>query len=354
MRRLRAEWEKQEAILMAFPHKRSDWAEHIDEARECFCHIIEQILAFENVVLCVDNEDKQGMQILQDRFSSYLESNVLDSKARLILVSIPTNDTWARDFGGIGVEESSKTNKIIDFGFNGWGLKFPACFDNQITQNLYKLSAHNSYLAKLFPTSPIKADLILEGGSIESNGNGILLTNTQCLLESNRNPHLSQAQIESKLKEYFGLKEVLWLTRGYLAGDDTDGHIDMLARFITPHSIAYIKCDDPNDEHYEELCAMERELQNLRQSDGTPYNLIALPFTQAIYDKVGERLPTSYANFLFINGAILVPTYGDQNDDKALEILSQACPQHQVIGVDCHTLILWHGSLHCITMQLYG
>lgn len=361
--RLKAEWEEQIAILMAFPHKNSDWAIHIEVARECFVRIIEQILYFESVILCVDINDDEGMALLHTHFKKHItfaQNETFKSYNQqygLHIVRVPTNDTWARDFGGISVEAEGGI-ALFDFVFNGWGLKYPANYDNQITQNIVCEAFKNTHLSPLVKRifssyRLIKTNMILEGGSIESNGAGVLLTNTQCLLEKNRNPHLSQDEIESKLKEYFGLDSVLWLTQGYLAGDDTDSHIDTLARFISEDTIAYITCDDKQDEHFESLKSMEAELRALKQSNGEPYKLIPLPFTQAIYDERGQRLPASYANFLFVNGGLLVPTYGDKNDKKALEILSLALPTRRVVGVDCRSLILWHGSLHCVSMQVY-
>lgn len=384
--RLKAEWEEQSAIFMAFPHTNSDWARHINAARACFIDIIEHIICFECVILCVDVADSEGLKALHKHFKSNnlaqnatqkaLDSRVAryfsqDIKREVIInpiskyatkptfslhiVRVETNDTWARDFGAISVEvrknaETSKRTsnsakqgniRLLDFGFNGWGLKFSANFDNAITRKVFK--------SGLISTK----ELVLEGGSIDSNGAGVLLTNTQCLLESNRNPHLSKTQIERKLKRYFGLKSLLWLNSGFLAGDDTDSHIDTLARFITPDTIAYIACDEPKDMHYSALKAMESELKALRQPNNKPYKLIKLPFTKPIFDSDKVRLPASYANFLFVNNALLVPIYGDKNDSLALQILAKALPQHKIIGIDCRTLILWHGSLHCVSMQVY-
>lgn len=376
--RYKAEWEEQIAILMAFPHTRSDWAMYIESARTCFINIIEQILCFENVILCVDKDDSEGMSCLceyfvsstllnkenaqseqNNRFTRYIRTFLRDdidshsifspilprlqkmSNFGLYIIRVATDDTWARDFGGLSIE-SNGTLKILKFIFNGWGEKFPAHNDNAIIESIFK----KEHIQTI--------DMVLEGGSIESNGDGVLLTNTQCLLEAHRNPHLNQMEIELQLKRYFGLDSVLWLQHGYLSGDDTDSHIDTLARFISADSIAYITCEDSNDEHYIALKQMEEELRSLRQSNGEAYRLIPLPFTRAIYDKNHQRLPSSYANFLFVNGALLVPTYNDENDKKAIDILAKALPSHNVIGIDCSSLILWHGSLHCVSMQLYG
>lgn len=395
-RRLKAEWEEQSAILLAFPHENSDWAAHIDDARECFGDIIAAIARFEDVLVCVDVEDTQGLAFLRARFGGAgLDSGAdatLDSKVdsgvnsspessalkitpftttalnnRIKLAFVPTNDTWARDFGAISVEnlapqdttpkhnttqskqtsaQTQQKTRLINFVFNGWGLKFGANFDNQITPNLHKIGALKGALES--------HAFVLEGGSIDTDGAYSALTTSACLLEPNRNATYTKSDIEKKLHDTLGIKRVLWLTNGYLAGDDTDSHIDMLARFLTPDTIAYIACDDESDEHYDSLCTMEQEILALRTIDGAPYNLVRLPFVSAIYDEGGARLPASYANFLFVNGALLVPTYADKNDEAALQMLREALPNRQVIGVDARTLIRWHGSLHCVTMQLYA
>lgn len=337
MKRMRAEWEKQRAVLFALPHLSSDWAEYLQEARENFIAIFRQVLRFEDVILVIDPRDLEGRQIIEEIFGREIKER------RLRIYTILCNDTWARDFGAINLLDGER-NVLLDFGFNGWGLKFASNWDNAINSELKKAGEFTDELKVM--------DIILEGGSIESDGRGVILTNTQCLLEKNRNPSLSQSQIEEKLTQYLGAKKILWLHHGYLAGDDTDSHIDTLARFISPTQIAYVGCDDESDEHYEELKAMERELQNLKDLEGRSYELIKLPFVRAIYDD-GERLPATYANFLFINGALLLPTYGDSHDSLALQILRSALPHLEVIGIDCQTLIRQHGSLHCVSMQVY-
>lgn len=337
MKRMRAEWEKQRAVLFAFPHQWSDWEPYLENARKNFIAIIKEVLRFEDVILLHHPKDIQGREMIFTAFTQEI------NQGKLRVYEVKCNDTWARDFGAINLVENAK-NILLDFGFNGWGLKFASNWDNQINSTLKKLGEFRDELRVM--------DMILEGGSIESDGNGVILTNTQCLLEKNRNPYLTQEQIEEKLKEHFGAKKILWLNHGYLAGDDTDSHIDTLARFISPSQIAYIACDDLNDEHYVELKAMEDELKNLRDLNGDPYNLVKLPFVRAIYDEA-ERLPATYANFLFVNQALLVPTYSDKNDKIALETLQKALPHLEVIGVDCQTLIRQRGSLHCVSMQIY-
>lgn len=366
--RLKAEWEKQRAILLSFPHANSDWASHIDEARECFVEIIKAITQFEKVIICLDTQDLQGFEFLQNEFASDFTKTAIKNphtfcfstlklSQSITIAFVPTNDTWARDFGVITLSSQSQKkppkNILLNFCFNGWGLKYSANFDNQINANLKKM--------KILKDTMRTIDFVLEGGSIDTDGAGTLLTTSACLLEPNRNPSLSKSQIQSKLKKTLGISRVLWVDFGYLRGDDTDSHIDMLARFVDGQTIAYVGCDDTNDEHYEELAKMQAQLKSFRQKNGKPYKLIRLPFVSAIYEASDdsassdkkERLPASYANFLFVNGGLLVPTYDDKNDKKAIEILSNALPHLRVVGVNARTLIKWHGSLHCITMQLY-
>ncbi len=329
MRRMPAEWEHQSAILLAMPHEKSDWYPYLREARENFAAVINEITKRQKCLLLVDDWE--------------LYREMFPQNDRLIPIQMPTNDTWARDFAPLGIEEEGK-KYLLDFGFNGWGLKFPAFLDNQVSRNLDKKG--------IFRVPLRSKNFILEGGSIESNGAGIVLTNTQCLLEANRNPEYSQEEIEMTLKRELGAQKVLWCHHGYLAGDDTNSHIDTLARFIGENQIAYIKCDNEKDEHFSELAAMEQELKAMRNLRGEPFELFALPFSEAIYHN-GERLPASYANFLFINGAVLLPVYGDKNDQKALEVMRRTLPSHEIIPIDCRVLIRQHGSLHCISMQFF-
>ena len=331
MIRLPAEWEPQSAIQFTFPHEDSDWLPILAEVEQCFARIIETVTRYQKALVVCKNMEKtrtilRGCQ-----------------QANLTLVELPSNDTWARDHGGITIFENEEP-VLLDFIFNGWGLKFAADKDNLITERLYEKGIFK--VKKL-----LKTGLALEGGGIESDGQGTLLTTAECLLSPNRNPHLTKKQINNRLKKLFGVKRVLWLNYGYLAGDDTDSHIDTLARLCDKHTIAYIKCDDETDEHFEALKAMESELKAFYTEEGEPYNLVALPMADACFDEDGQRLPATYANFLIINGAVLVPTYDVPQDENALEILRGCFPDREVIGLDCRPLIWQHGSLHCITMQ---
>jgi len=327
---LPAEWAEQQFVQLTWPHAETDWAYMLDEVNACFVNIAREIIKHENLlIVCTDTDEVE--QLLGDADLS-----------RITFAEMATNDTWARDHGGITVLKDGKP-VIYDFTFNGWGLKFAANHDNMITRRLYS--------AGIFGEARHRNcfDFVLEGGSIESDGEGTLLTTAECLLSDNRN-NLSEEDIEVRLKEYFGLKKVLWLNHGYLAGDDTDSHVDTLARLCDKSTIAYVKCDDPEDEHYVELKKMKKELRQFQNSEGRYYRLIPLPMADAIYED-DERLPATYANFLIINGAVLMPTYNSPKDEIAKEQLQRAFPDREIVGINCLALIKQHGSLHCVTMQ---
>lgn len=332
-RRLPAEWEEQDGVLLAWPHAESDWLPILDRVEPVFAEIIAAISRFERVVLISTDNDSVKASLL--KAGANLQ--------KITFVSLPVNDTWARDFGPITVYEKN-VPLLLDFGFNGWGLKFPANHDNRINRRLAD--------AGLFRGRCAAMPLVLEGGSIESDGAGTLLVTAECLLTLNRNPHLSRDEIETALQNLLGAGRVLWLEHGYLAGDDTDSHIDTLARFGPDDTILYVACDDPGDEHFEALAAMKRQLEGFRTAGGKPYRLLPLPLPSPGYGLAGERLPATYANFLVINGAVLVPAYSDKNDCTALAAVREAFPGREIIGIDCRSITLQHGSLHCLTMQL--
>jgi len=332
-RRFPAEWEEQDGVLLAWPHESTDWRLHLDLVEPVFAEIVREISRFERVLLVAPDE----MEVER------LLSNAGIDLANVRLFPMETNDTWARDFGPVTVAEDGRP-LLLDFGFNGWGLKFPADLDNLITGRLCQLGA--------FRAERQIVGLIMEGGSLESDGSGTILTTAECLLSPNRNPHLSREEIEATLARELGADRILWLENGYLAGDDTDSHVDTLARLCPDDTIVYQSCDDPADEHYESLGAMAEELAAFRTRDGRPYRLLPLPWPEARFDEDGQRLPATYANFLVINRGVLVPTYRDKNDGAALAVIRSAFPDREVIGIDCSPLILQHGSLHCVTMQL--
>jgi len=331
---LPAEWEAQDGIMLAWPHATSDWHPVLDQVEPVFVEIARQVSRFERVLIVTPEIDSTRSKLAAA--DALLE--------RIDLFAIPSNDTWSRDFGPITVIENDRP-VLLDFGFNGWGLKFAADQDNQITARLQAAGAFGATERRI-------PGLILEGGSIESDGAGTLLTTAECLLGPNRNPHLDRAAIEAEFRRWLGAEHVLWLESGYLAGDDTDSHIDTLARLCPQDTIAYVACADEQDEHFAALRRMEAELRSFRTRDGRPYRLIPLPWPGAKFDADGERLPATYANFLVIDGAVLVPTYNDPGDAEALAAVGEAFPDRSIIGIDCSPLILQHGSLHCVTMQL--
>lgn len=332
-RRLPAEWEPQDAVLLAWPHRNSDWVDILDEVLPVYLELARQISRFERVIIITPEPEVVNTQL---RNAGIVGDGIY-------LVNILTNDTWIRDFGPITVFTNGQPY-LLNFGFNGWGLKFAADQDNLVTRQLAATPLFSGIALETI-------GLILEGGSIESDGNGTLLTTSNCLLNPNRNPHLSQSQLETELNRLFGEQHVLWLDHGYLAGDDTDAHIDTIARLCPDDTILYVRCDDPQDEHYQEFRRMEEQLRSFTTAAGNPFRLTPLPWPQAQYDG-GERLPATYANFLVINEAVLVPCYQDVADRIALESVATCFPDREIIGIDCRPLIKQHGSLHCVTMQL--
>jgi len=349
---LPSEWHQQAFVQMTWPHQDTDWAPMLADAIVCFSEIAKEV-AKREPLLIVAQDVAQAQRDLQTQGVS-LEN--------MTFVACPTNDTWARDHAFITCMEDgtdkdcahrTKGEVILkDFQFNGWGMKFAANWDNQINEGILKEVKSIYEKASIQANYENHLDFVLEGGSIESDGEGTLMVTTSCLLSKNRNSTLNQQDIELKLKKHFHANRVLWLTESWLAGDDTDGHIDTVARFCTSSSIAYVKCTEKTDEHYEKLKVMEQELMEMRTADGNPYTLYPLPLPDACFDEDGLRLPATYANFLIINGAVLVPTYHQpQKDDMAIATLKKAFPHHEVVGIDCRVLIWQHGSLHCSTMQ---
>ena len=332
--RLPAEWESTGAILLSWPHENSDWAYMLDEVTECYIKIIEAITKETNVIIVAPN-----ISIAQKHLSHIDQSQIK-------YCEIETNDTWARDFGVISTVNNDGEYILNDFQFNGWGLKFAACHDNLITRKMIEQKAIKGLYNNCMGFS-------LEGGSIESDGKGLILTTSECLLSPNRNGDLSKEEIETYLISTFGAKKILWLDHGFLEGDDTDSHIDTLARIAPNDTIIYVGTNNPEDIHYEALQAMKKQLMQFTTLERNPFNLIELPLPDPIYDEDGLRLPATYANFLIMGKSVVMPIYNQpQNDLLATQIMSIAFPNHKIITVDCNALIKQHGSLHCVTMQL--
>ena len=332
--RLPAEWEPQAGVLLAWPHADTDWAERLADVESTCVALVAAITRHEQAVVCVADAD------LREHVKALLSQSTADLD-RCEFVEIEYDDTWLRDSGPLTLRGATSF-RLLDFRFTGWGGKFSASRDDRLVEGLaareiFRHAEHRHI------------DWALEGGAIESDGAGTLLTTWRCLHQ--RHPELSREQMTRLLTEKFCANRVLWLERGYLQGDDTDAHIDTLARFAPGDAIVFQNCDDPTDSHFDELYAMRDELAALRTTSGKPYTLHALPSARPILDD-SRRLAASYANYLIINDAVLVPAYGDPSDSVAANVISRAHPGREVIAVPCRSLIWQNGSLHCMTMQL--
>jgi agmatine deiminase len=330
------EWYPQSGVLLTWPHTHSHWRDLIASIEATFIDLARAIAQYETVAIsCFDNSHHQHVQRLLKESGARME--------HVQLHVVPSNDIWVRDHGPLTVLRNGSP-LLLDFKFNGWGEKWPYQLDNAVTAHLHQQG--------VFGATPREAiELILEGGSVEVDGEGTLLTTSQCLLDPLRNPRFDRPSLEEFLSAQFGLNRILWLDHGHLLGDDTDGHIDTLARFCDAHTIAYVQCERRDDPHYEPLQAMERQLRTFTDYQGNPYRLVPLPLPAAQY-KGNERLPATYANFLIINGAVLVPTYKDPLDQVALERIASCFPGREVVGIHAVPIIQFYGSLHCVTMQL--
>lgn len=337
--RFPAEWEKQAALILAMPHSGTHWCKYLKKSQDKITEIALQVARFQPVIVMYKNN---------------ADIKNLVQKNNIFPIKITLNDTWCRDFMPLSlVNRDSKKIILLNFIFNGWGLKYSANLDNQASKLLFS----SGIFSHIFPNVPQKniilksKNFILEGGSIDINGNSIALSTTKCLLEENRNV-LSLEKIENKLKKYLKLKKILWLKNGVIKGDDTDSHIDNLARFIDKNTICYLKCYDKKNRHFRELSLMEEELKAFKNLNGKPFSLIPLPMPQkaVIYNKM--ELPASYVNFLFINNALLVPVFGDKNDGMAINILQNALKDREIIPIDSRILIRQGGGIHCLSMQI--
>lgn len=335
MRVFLPEWAPQEGIMVALPNEDTDWAYILDEARDQYHRLVKALT------------DKGVRVIILCRSESEVWNLLSDCREDLITpVTVEINDTWTRDYGPLTVVKDDRM-RALDFGFNGWGLKFASDRDNLVNMNLDRKSFFKprSYRNE--------RDFILEGGSVETDGEGTLLTTTRCLCSPNRNGGKHKKEVAEILTERLGVSHILFLDYGALEGDDTDSHIDTLARLAPGNTILFTGCRNINDSQFEELLRMKAQLMMFRNAVGEPFNLVELPLPDAIYDEKGERLPATYANYLVTDTTIFMPTYGQlQNDTLAMQTIRIAFPDHDVVGIDCRTLIKQHGSLHCATMQL--
>ena len=334
--RLPAEWEPQSAVLLAWPLAGTDWAARLDSVEITCAALIAAISHFETAIVCTPDAEigAHAAECLRDAGADL---------SRVRFVEIPYDDTWLRDSGPITLRDGGDRRVLVDFRFTGWGGKFEASQDDALVSGLIERGVFRR------GAQHQRVDWALEGGAIESDGCGTILTTWKCLQQ--RHPDQPRELIELTLRNALSAQRVLSLDHGYLQGDDTDAHVDTLARFAPDDAIVFQACSDPDDPHYAELGAMRRELEALRTLEGKPYRLFDLPWPKPIMDE-GRRLAASYANYLLINGAVLVPAYGDAVDDAAAQTIALAYPGRKVIQIPCRPLIWQNGSLHCMTMQL--
>ncbi|MGO1597671.1 MAG: agmatine deiminase family protein [Sphingobacterium sp.] len=329
-----AEWEEQEALWLSWPHKEESWPDKIELIYPFYATFIR--LVAEDQLVRINVAD----QTMKDFALSYISA----AGANLQHVEFyfhPTNDAWCRDHGpAFLVNRSTGEKAIVDWGYNAWGGKYPP-FD---LDDIIPTRIADALGVKLF-TPPI----VMEGGSVDFNGQGTILTTTSCLLNKNRNPQLSQEQIERYLMDYYGQKQVLWLDDG-IVGDDTDGHIDDITRFVSADTVLTVVEENPGDENYEVLQKNLQDLKKMTLSDGRSLKVIELPMPSAVMWE-DQRLPASYANFYIANKIVVVPVFQDKNDQKALEIIQTCFPDRKVVGVDSIDIIWGLGSFHCLSQQ---
>lgn len=324
--------------MLTWPHPHGDWAPALDAIESLYLELAALILRYERLLLvCYDQAHLAHVQ-------TRLRRHCPGRAEAVRFAVVPSNDSWSRDHGPLSVLDGERA-VLLDFQFNGWGGKYPAELDNRITAAL----CEQGVIA-----NPCRdcTHIVLEGGSIDTDGAGTLLTTSRCLLSPTRNARMERDDWQRLFARHMGIERTLWLDEGELLGDDTDGHIDMLARFCSAATIAYTSCERRDDPQYQSLAKMEQQLRTLRRADGQPYELVPLPVPAPRHDEQGQRLPASYANFLIINGAVLVPVYGAPEDAIALERLAHCFPDRRIHGVNCEAAIAQHGSLHCLTMQL--
>lgn len=321
---------------MTWPHPLGDWEENLHAAQECFARIGAAV-SQDQQLLCV---------VLDAAHEERVRDLLRQHRARLSncqFFRVPSDDSWARDHGPLTVAGPDGWH-LLDFHFNGWGGRHPARQDNQITRTLAEQGAFGA-------TRLEQPELTLEGGAIDTDGDGSFLIRRPTLEDEHRNPGLDRKEIERALGYWLGARKIHWLESGDLAGDDTDGHIDTLARFAPDNRILYQGCEDPRDPHYEPLMRMAEELQGFRDIHDRPAQCISLPLPDAIHDREGRRMPAGYANFLVTHRKLLMPTYDDPADTIAAERIAQAFPDREIVGIDCRALVRQGGSLHCVTMQ---
>jgi len=327
-----AEWAKHEATWLSWPHKEASWPGKIEMIYAPYCAFIKLVAEGEKVRINVRDEAMKADAI------AHLQKTGADL-SQIEFYFNESNDAWCRDHGPAFVLKG-KEKAVVDWGYNAWGGKYPPFdLDDVIPTKI----------AKHFNLPLFTPDIVMEGGSVEFNGAGTILTTTACLLNENRNPHLTKEQIEQYLLEFYGAEQVLWLGDG-IVGDDTDGHVDDITRFVNEDTVLTVVESNPLDENYLLLQENLEALKNMRLLNGKPLKIVELPMpSPVIYE--GTRLPASYANFYIANAAVIVPTFRDVNDEKALEIIRGVFPDRKVVGIDSTDIIWGLGSFHCLSQQ---
>ncbi|MCH5227224.1 MAG: agmatine deiminase family protein [Muribaculaceae bacterium] len=335
MKEFLEEWVPADGILMALPHEETDWNYILPEALQQYKRLVETMVANGCHIVLLCRKVKEAEKLF-------------DKKALkdITFLEAEYNDTWTRDYGPITILKHGDL-RALDFGFNGWGLKFAADKDNLVNLQLNDKAVYTKGIYRN------ERDFILEGGSIDTDGKGTVLTTTRCLCSPNRNGGLTKNEADKQLRKRIGAQHVLFLDYGALMGDDTDSHIDTLARMAPENTILFTGCRNMDDPQFEELLKMRAQLTMFRNAEGEAFNLVELPLPDAIYDEEKHRLPATYANYLVTDSVIFMPTYNQpHNDELAMQTMKIAFPEHKVVGIECLTLIKQHGSLHCATMQL--
>jgi agmatine deiminase len=329
-----AEWAKHTATWLSWPHKEESWPGKIETIYKPYCEFIKIVAEGELVRINVADADMEA-------FTKSELTKVGADLGKIEFYHFASNDAWCRDHGpAFLINAATKQKAIIDWGYNAWGGKYPPFDLDDVIPT--KIGEH-------FGLPVYHPGIVMEGGSVDFNGAGTILTTTACLLNENRNPHLNQEQIEAYLKNYYGAEQILWLGDG-IVGDDTDGHIDDITRFVNEDTVVTVVEEDEADENYQLLQENLETLKTFRLQDGRPLNIVELPMPSAvIYED--QRLPASYANFYIANSAVIVPTYRDKNDEKALQILQECFPDRKVVGIDSTDIIWGLGSFHCLSQQ---
>ncbi len=328
------EWSKHKGTWLSYPHNPGTFFEKIDNVRDKYTDMVKLLSECEEVHINVNDEEMEND----------LLSRLKDKKVNLNNIFIhrfPTNDAWCRDHGAIfAVDRDENKLVALDFKFNAWGEKYPYELDNEIPKKM----------AEYLNAERIEIDMVLEGGSIDVNGNGLLLTTESCLLNPNRNSNMSKKEIEDNLKYYLGVEKILWLKEG-IVGDDTDGHIDDITRFVNKNTVITVVEENPNDENYPILKENYEILKTFTDIKGNKLNIIILPMPEPVYYK-GDRLPASYANFYISNKYVIVPIFNCDKDKMALEILQSVFTDRVVVGIDASDIVVGLGTFHCLTQQI--